>query len=155
MRVCVLEELLSDVAWSESLGSYCYPIVKFRGGDGAVSRSGWFRKRQPMLDADGTAAAKPDGSRLKGRRGLVLTATSAAMVLVAGVAVVAFASPGSHAAQVTPAQAAAAARQDQPAVALQALTVTPAAGAKGGNGADPIRVQFSAPLAANTPMPTL
>ena len=77
------------------------------------------------------------------------------MVLVAGVAIVAFASPGSHAAQVTPAQAAAAARQDQPAIALQTLSVTPAAGAKGINGADPIRVQFSAPLAANTPMPTL
>ena len=120
-----------------------------------MSRSGWFRKRQPMLDADGTAAAKPSGSRLKGRRGAALTATSAAMVLVAGVAVVAFASPGSHAAPVTPAQAAAAAKQDQPAIPLQMLSVTPAAGAKGVNGADPIRVQFSAPLAANTPMPTL
>ena len=120
-----------------------------------MSRSGWFRKRQPMLDADGTAAAKPSGSRLKGRRGAALTATSAAMVLVAGVAVVAFASPGSHAAPVTPAQAAAAAKHDQPAIPLQMLSVTPAAGAKGVNGADPIRVQFSAPLAANTPMPTL
>ena len=120
-----------------------------------MSRSGWFRKRQPMLDADGTAAAKPSGSRLKGRRGAALTATSAAMVLAAGVAVVAFASPGSHAAPVTPAQAAAAAKQDQPASPLQMLSVTPAAGAKGVNGADPIRVQFSAPLAANTPMPAL
>ncbi|HJY04207.1 MAG TPA: hypothetical protein VJ351_25670, partial [Streptosporangiaceae bacterium] len=76
-----------------------------------MSRSGWFRKRQPMLDTDGTAAAKPGGSRLTGRRGLALTATSAAMVLAAGVAVVAFASPGSHAAPVTPAQAAAAAKR--------------------------------------------
>jgi hypothetical protein len=66
---------------------------------------------------------------------MALTATSAAMVLVAGVAIVAFASPGSHAAQVTPAQAAAAARPDQPAIALQTLSVTPAAGAKGVNGA--------------------
>jgi len=120
-----------------------------------VSRSGWFRKRQPMLDADGTAAAKPDGSRLKGRRGLALTATSAAMVLAAGVAVVAFASPGSHAAQVTPAQAAAAAKQDAPAAPLNVLSATPSAGAKGVNGALPIKVQFSAPLAANTPMPQL
>jgi hypothetical protein len=120
-----------------------------------VSRSGWFRKRQPMLDADGTAAAKPGGSRLKGRRGLALTATSAAMVLVAGVAVVAFASPGSHAAQVTPAQAAAAAKQDAPAAPLNMLSATPSAGAKGVNGALPIKVQFSAPLAANTPMPQL
>lgn len=120
-----------------------------------MSRSGWFRKRQPMLDTDGTAAAKPGGSRLKGRRGLALTATSAAMVLAAGVAVVAFDSPGSHAAPVTAAQAAAAEKQDAPAVPLNVLSVTPSAGAKGVNGAVPIKVQFSAPLAANTPMPQL
>src|SRR5271169_6160099 len=158
MRVCVLEELLTALAClacSGSLRSKCCPIVKSRGGEGAVSRSGWFRKRQPMLDADGTAAAKPSGSRLKGRRGLALTATSAAMVLAAGVAVVAFDSPGSHAAPVTPAQAAAVAKQDAPAVPLNMLSVTPSAGAKGVNGSAPIKVQFSAPLAANTPMPQL
>src|SRR5215467_6059168 len=112
MRVCVREELLSDLACSESLRSYSGPIVKSRGGDGIVSRSGWFRKQQPMLADDGTTAAKPSGSRLKGRRGLALTASGAAMVLGAGVAIVAFASPGSHAAPVSAAQAAAAAKQD-------------------------------------------
>jgi peptidoglycan hydrolase-like protein with peptidoglycan-binding domain len=120
-----------------------------------VSRSGWFRKQQPMLEGDGTTAAKPSGSRLKGRRGVALTASSAAMVLAAGVAVVAFASPGSHAAPASAAQAAVAAKRDAPAVPLQVLSVTPASGAKGVNGAAPITVQFSAPLAANTPMPTL
>jgi peptidoglycan hydrolase-like protein with peptidoglycan-binding domain len=120
-----------------------------------VSRSGWFRKQQPMLEGDGTTAAKPSRSRLKGRRGLALTASSAAMVLVAGVAIVTLASPGSHAAPASAAQAAAVAKQDAPAVPIQVLSVTPAAGAKGVNGAAPIRVQFSAPLAANTPMPTL
>ena len=120
-----------------------------------MSRSGWFRKQQPTLEGEGTAEAEPSGSQRKGRRGLALTAGSAAMVLVAGVAIVAFDSPGSHAAAVLPAQAAAVAQRDQPAVALQVLSVTPAAGAKGVNGAAPIRVQFSAPLAANTPMPTL
>jgi peptidoglycan hydrolase-like protein with peptidoglycan-binding domain len=120
-----------------------------------VSRSGWFRKQQPMLEGEGTTEAKPGGSRLKGRRGLALTAGGAAMVLVAGIAIVAFDSPGSHAAPVSPAEAAAVAHRDQPAVALQVLSVTPTAGAKGVNGAAPIRVQFSAPLAANTPMPTL
>jgi hypothetical protein len=120
-----------------------------------VSRSGWFRKRQPMLAGDGTAAAKPSESRSKGRRGAALTATSAAMVLVAGVAVVTFASPGSHAAPATAAQAAAVAKQDAPAVPLDVLSVTPASGAKGVNGAAPITVQFDAPLAANTPMPQL
>jgi peptidoglycan hydrolase-like protein with peptidoglycan-binding domain len=118
-----------------------------------VSRSGWFRKQQPMLEGEGTTEAKPSGSRLKGRRGVALTAAGAAMVLVAGIAIVAFDSPGSHAAPVSAAQAAA--HRDQPAVALQVLSVTPAAGAKNVNGAAPIRVQFSAPLAANTPMPTL
>jgi hypothetical protein len=108
-----------------------------------------------MLADDGTTAAKPSGSRLTGRRGLALTASGAAMVLGAGVAIVAFASPGSHAAPVSAAQAATAAKQDQPAVPLQVLSVTPASGAKGINGADPVKVQFSAPLAANTPMPTL
>ena len=120
-----------------------------------MSRSGWFRKQQPMLGTDGTTEAKPSGSRLKGRRGAVLTAGSAAMVLAAGIAIVTVASPGSHAAPVSAAQAAAAAHRDQPADALQVLSATPAAGAKGVNGAAPIRVQFSAPLAASTPMPTL
>ena len=120
-----------------------------------MSRSGWFRKQQPVLADDGTSAAKASGSRLKGRRGLALTASGAAMVLGAGVAIVAFGSPGSHAAPVSAAQAAAAAKQDQPAVPLQVLSVTPASGAKGVNGAAPIKVQFSAPLAANTTMPTL
>ena len=120
-----------------------------------MSRSGWFRKQQPMLEGDGTAADKPGGSRWKGRRGLALTASSAAMVLVAGVAVVAFASPGSHAAPVSAAQVAAAAKQDAPADPIQVLSVTPAAGAKGVNGAAQIKIQFNAPLAANTPMPAL
>ena len=53
-----------------------------------MSRSGWFRKQQPMLGTDGTTEAKPSGSRLKGRRGAALTAGSAAMVLAAGVAIV-------------------------------------------------------------------
>jgi peptidoglycan hydrolase-like protein with peptidoglycan-binding domain len=119
-----------------------------------VSRSGWFRKQQPMLDSDGTTAAKPSRSRVRGRRGVVLTASGAAVVLLAGVAVVAFASPGGHADPVSAAQAAAV-RHDGPAVSLQVQSVTPAGGAKGVNGAAPIRVQFSAPLAASTPMPTL
>ncbi len=75
------------------------------------------------------------------------------MVLAAGVAIVTFGSPGSHAAPVSAAQAAA--QQARPAGPLQVLSVTPAAGATGVNGAAPIRVQFSAPLAASTPMPTL
>jgi hypothetical protein len=84
-----------------------------------------------------------------------LTAGVAAMVFVAGVAIINFAPPGSHAAPVSAAQAAVAAQPGRPAGPLQVLSVTPAAGAKGVNGAAPIRVQFSAPLAADTPMPAL
>jgi peptidoglycan hydrolase-like protein with peptidoglycan-binding domain len=40
-------------------------------------------------------------------------------------------------------------------VALHVVSVTPAADARGVNGASPIWVQFSAPLAASSPMPTL
>jgi peptidoglycan hydrolase-like protein with peptidoglycan-binding domain len=83
---------------------------------------------------------------------MALTASSAAMVLAAGVAIVAFASPKSHAASVTDAQRSTVIK---PAVPLQVLSVTPAAGAHRVNGTAPIRVQFSAPLAASTPMPRL
>ena len=119
-----------------------------------MSRSGWSRKQQPMLGTDGTIEAEPRGSRGKGRRGAVLIASGVATILLAGVAIVAFAPPGDHADLVSAAQAADTHR-DGPAVALQVLSVTPAAGEKGVNGADPIRVQFSAPLAASTPMPRL
>jgi len=77
------------------------------------------------------------------------------MVLVAGVGVAVFASPGSHASPVTSAQQAAADRQEQPADPISVLSVSPAPGAKNVDGAGQIRIQFSAPLAANTPMPTL
>jgi len=86
---------------------------------------------------------------------MALTAGGAAMVLLAGVGVAVFVSPGSHAAPATSAQQAAAARHDQPADPISVLSVSPAAGAKSVNGSDPIRVQFNAPLASNTPMPTL
>jgi Bacterial Ig-like domain len=89
----------------------------------------------------------------EGGRGAALTAGGAAMLLVAGLAIVTFASPGSHAAPVSAARAAA--QQAPPAGPLRVLSVMPAAGAKGVNGAAPIRLQFSAPLAANTPIPTL
>ncbi len=131
-----------------------------------MSRSGWFRKQQamlgtelapelaPELTTDGTAEAKPESPRRKGRA-VALVASGAAMVLVAGISIVAFGTPGSHAAPVSPAESAAAAAKDVPAVPLQVLSVTPGSGAKGVNGAAPIRLQFSAPLAANTPMPQL
>jgi hypothetical protein len=114
-----------------------------------VSRSGWFRKQQSVLVTDGATADK----RPSRARWAALTVCSAALVLAAGLVIVAFGVPGSHAAPaVRPAAVTAPLR---PAVALQFLSVTPAAGARNVNGAAPIRVQFSAPLAARTPMPRL
>jgi len=86
---------------------------------------------------------------------VALTGSCAALVLVSGVVIVAFASPGSHASQVSAASAAAASKPLLPSGPLQLAAVTPGAGAKGVNGASPIRVQFSVPLAANSPMPAL
>jgi peptidoglycan hydrolase-like protein with peptidoglycan-binding domain len=89
------------------------------------------------------------------RRGAALTASGAALVLGAGVMIVAFASPGSHASLVSSEAPANGIKPLQPAVALQMVSMTPAAGAKGVNGTRPIRVQFSVPLAPTSPMPTL
>ena len=113
--------------------------------------SGWFRRQQTLREDEETSGAP---KRLK-KRGLALTASSAALVLGAGVVIVAFASPGSHASLVSSQAPAAAAKPLQPAPPLQLVSETPAAGARGVNGTSPIRVQFSARLAANSPMPTL
>ena len=77
------------------------------------------------------------------------------LVLGSGVIIVAFASPGSHASLVSSDAPENATKPLQPAAALQLVSMTPAAGAKGVNGTSPIRVQFSAPLAPDSPMPTL
>ena len=128
-----------------------------------MSGSGWFR-RQPTLLATGETsagkriwrrtAASGDPKPVK-KRWVALTASSAALVLGAGVAIVVFASPGSRASLVSSAAPVTAHKQLQPAAGLQLVSVSPAAGARGVNGASPIRVQFSAPLAANSPKPTL
>ena len=128
-----------------------------------MSGSGWFR-RQPTLPATGeTSAAKGIWRRTAAsgvpkpakKRWAALTASSAALVLGAGVAIVAFATPGSHASLVSSTAPVTAEKPLQTAASLQLVSVTPAAGARGVNGTNPIRVEFSAPLAANSPMPTL
>jgi len=130
-----------------------------------VSRSGWFRRQQSLLAESGTSARRiwsrrqaAGGPAVGKLRGAAFTAGSAALVLVAGIAIVAFAAPGSHASAV--ASAASSSRSDtsrsaQPAPALQVVSVTPAADAKGVNGASTIWVRFSARLAASSPMPVL
>jgi hypothetical protein len=128
-----------------------------------VSGSGWFRRKSTLLTTGETSTAKriwqrtaaSGAPRPSKKRGAGLTASSAALVLGAGVTIVAFASPGSHASLVSSAAAVNASKPLQPAANLQVVAVTPAAGARGVNGLSPIRVQFSAPLAPSSPMPTL
>ena len=67
----------------------------------------------------------------------------------------AFATPGSHASLVSSEGPANATKPLQPAAALHLVSMTPATGAKGVIGTGPIRLQFSAPLAPHSPMPTL
>jgi len=86
---------------------------------------------------------------------VALTASSAALVLAAGVTVVAFASPGSHASLVAASAPEKPTKPLLPAAPLKLVSVSPASGARGVNGAAPIRVRFSAPLAATSPMPAL
>ncbi len=113
--------------------------------------------------AAGEASAPAEAPAVKPlkKRGLALTASSAVLVLGAGVGIVAFASPGSHASTAAGGSSANRAASAKPAVpagpaaALQLTSVTPAPGAKAANGASLIQVQFSAPLAASSPMPTL
>ena len=124
-----------------------------------MSGSGWFRKQQSLPAGKESSAPKRirqsfSVTRPK-RRGAALTASGAALVIGSGVMIVAFASPGSHASLVSSDGPANATKPLQPAAALQMVSITPAAGAKGVNGTSPIRVQFSAPLAPNSPMPTL
>jgi lipoprotein-anchoring transpeptidase ErfK/SrfK len=78
-------------------------------------------------------------------------------VLAAGIGVVAFASPGSHASLVSadsPAQRSIQGRGADAAPSIQVLSVTPEAGTQSVNGTSPVKVQFSEPLAANSPLPT-
>ena len=119
-----------------------------------MSGSGWFRRQPKSLATDGTSEGERIAKPTR-KRGVALTASSAVLVLGAGVAIVAVASPGSHASLVSSAAQVAAEKPLQPAAGLQMVSVTPAAGTRGVNGTRPIRVQFSAPLAANSPMPTL
>ncbi len=102
-----------------------------------MSGSGWFRRKPTK------------------QRGLVLTGTSAALVLAAGVVFATVAAPGSHASLVASEGPANATRPLAPAASLHLVSTTPAKGAKNVNGASPVRVQFSSPLAPDSPMPTL
>jgi L,D-transpeptidase-like protein/Big-like domain-containing protein len=116
-----------------------------------VSRFEWFRER---LSTPRDRGGEPGAGR-PSRRGVLFTASSAGLVLVAGIAIATVAAPGSHAAEVARTAAGAGARAEQPTTPLQIVSVTPAANSKSVNGGDPITVVFNQPLATNSPMPTL
>jgi peptidoglycan hydrolase-like protein with peptidoglycan-binding domain len=107
----------------------------------------------------------PGGWRTRGR---VLTAVGAGLVLAAGISIATFAAPGSHASVMSAADQTAAKTGDKTGAKavgkraapqltgpLTVVSVTPANGSGYVNGGLPIKVVFSAPLAASSPMPTL
>jgi peptidoglycan hydrolase-like protein with peptidoglycan-binding domain len=123
-----------------------------------VSHSDWFRRLA-------SARAGRGPGRLRASRSVVVTAASAALVVIAGVAILAM-GPGKAAkttlrttsvAESAPGQGkgSASTPAHKPAPALQVVSVTPASGTSGVDGTSPVRVQFSAPLAAGSPMPSL
>ncbi len=113
-----------------------------------MSRLGSFRRQLPA------ASQRKIPASLR-KRGVMITASSAGLVLVAAIGV-AIAAPGSHAATVSAAyRSAAKAQADQPTLPLQIVSVTPSNSARNVNGALPITISFNQPLATNTPMPSL
>jgi peptidoglycan hydrolase-like protein with peptidoglycan-binding domain len=92
-------------------------------------------------------------SRLAARPAVMLTATVAAVVVAVG-AVVAATSAGRHSVTISTAASQAHTTHRAPP-ALRVVSVTPAPGSRSVNGASQVRVTFSGPLTAGSPMPRL
>ncbi len=117
-----------------------------------MSYSDWSRRVAATLTGRGPG-------RPGARKSVMVTAISAALVVVAGVAILVI-GPGKttlRTASVAHSSGTgkSSAPKVQPAPALQVVSTTPAAGAHGVDGTSPIQVVFSAPLAAASPMPKL
>ena len=112
-----------------------------------MSYPDWFRRL-----ASGQGAGRP-----RARKSVLITAVSAALIVIAGVAILLVA-PGKITLRTT---SVAASRQAgpgkgaKPAPALQVTSVTPGSNSRSVNGTSPIEVGFSAPLAENSPLPQL
>ena len=110
--------------------------------------SDWFRRL-----ASGRGAGRPRPRK----KSVLITAASAALVVIAGVAIV-LVGPGRITLRTT---SVASSRLDQsksdahPAPALQVTSVTPGSSASNVNGTNLIEVNFSAPLADDTQLPKL
>jgi peptidoglycan hydrolase-like protein with peptidoglycan-binding domain len=117
-----------------------------------VSYSDWFRRLTAQRGAGRSRTKKP----------LVITGVAAALVLVAGLVVLAV-NPGQTTVRTT---SVASSRHDSsgspkakhtvtPAPAITITSVTPGSNSNSVNGASPITVGFSAPLSASTPLPKI
>ena len=110
--------------------------------------SDWFRRL-----ASGRGAGRPRARK----KSVLITAASAALVVIAGVAIV-LVGPGRITLRTT---SVASSRQDQsksdahPAPALHVTSVTPGSSASNVNGTNLIEVNFSAPLADDSQLPRL
>jgi hypothetical protein len=102
--------------------------------------------------------------QLTRHRGIVATVASAVAVMIAGGVIAAVGPVGGHETMSSAASSQSAPRGsattghrggDKPVAPLQVLSVSPASGTRGANGAAPVKVTFNEPLAASTPVPAL
>ena len=106
--------------------------------------SDWFRRV-----ASGRETGRPGA-----RKSTLITAISAAVVVIAGVAVLLIV-PGKTTLRATSVAASRSTHTVHPAPALQVTSVTPGSNSRNVNGTSSIEVGFSAPLAADSALPKL
>ena len=105
--------------------------------------------KQPGGDGPEGGDSPARTSRMPGRRVIALGLAAAVVVAAGAVIALTHNSPGSH-------QSAAASQGAQPASGpIRVESITPAQDESGVDGAAPITVTFSAPIASNSPDPTL
>jgi len=109
-----------------------------------VPYSDWFRR----------VASGRETGRPRARKSMLITGISAAVVVIAGVAVL-LVGPGKTTLRTTSVAASRPMHTVHPAPALQVRSVTPGSNSRGVNGTSSIEVGFSAPLAADSGLPTL
>jgi peptidoglycan hydrolase-like protein with peptidoglycan-binding domain len=109
-----------------------------------VPYSDWFRR----------VASGRETGRPRARKSVLITGISAAVVVIAGVAVL-LVGPGKTTLRTTSVAASRPMHTVHPAPALQVTSVTPGSNSRGVNGTSSIEVGFSAPLAADSGLPTL
>ena len=109
----------------------------------------------PPEDSAGTAAGGAGAGRSRRTKVAWLAAAGVGVLVIAGVTIgtLSAASPAGHTTNVSDGHSSGAAAPAAPP--LQVQSVTQGGGVTGTNGASPVRVTLSAPLAANSPMPAL